>query len=171
MTSGLRASAAPGGFTLIELMVVLLIVTLLLGGLAPLGTGAVPGEDERRLVRWLEQVPVELRRRALAEHRTYTLEIGIARQRLWFTHAAMTPDERREAAAAGLTAPDGLRLREVVTGDGDRQAAGTVHLNFYPDGSADRALLHLGDRDATRRSLRIEERLPAPKWLPAKKGA
>jgi general secretion pathway protein H len=119
------------GFTLLELLVVLLIISLLVGLVPPLFTGAVPGAKLKAAVR---DLAVALR---LARNQAITRDLE-TQVSLNLESPAYTVGRQAPHAL-----PTGVQLK-VDTGPGQYAApAGNHVLRFFPDGSSSGAVITL----------------------------
>jgi prepilin-type N-terminal cleavage/methylation domain-containing protein len=161
----MKAQPRNNGFTLLELIVVLALIGIMLSVVIPSVYSAVPGEAERKFRRQLDLAPGILRQRAIAEARTFTWMIDLTRQRVWSVHSEMTPEMSSGAEAKAFKAPKTLRIVAMTIEENDRLATGIARVQFFPDGSATRAVIQLRDDDDQTRTLLVDRFLPAAKWL------
>jgi len=155
-------TGGPDGFTLIEIIVVLALISIMLAFAVPRFQDVFQFDPIKKPSRWLLVKVPDLRYRALRDQQTYTLHVGISGNSLWTSHAA-GPDE-----AGGKAEPDvyhlsdAIQLTGVVLANGKRQTADVVDIHFYPQGWADPAIIHMRTEDQDTLSFIIEPFLSSP---------
>lgn len=144
-----------GGFTLIELVVVMALVGIML-------LIAVPNfqhlltDDSRKASQWiLLQVP-KFKARAISEHQVYFLHVDMDRQRLWFSNGSMSDDEQALAMEEGFQLSDTVRIVEILFASEGGFNAGEAIISFYPKGYSDKAIVHMEGKDEERLSFVFE---------------
>ena len=160
-----RHGGGPGGFTLMELMVVMFLMTIVMAVAVPrLGEGMLQ-DPQKHLNRWMVNTVRTLRAMAMEKQVIQLLVLDLDEQRMWVADAQM--DEMAMAAAAekAFQLPGSIKLVGVIFPDADRASSGTVTLRFYPSGYADQALVHAEYADNIRFSYKIEPLLPKVKRL------
>jgi general secretion pathway protein H len=119
------------GFTLLELLVVLVIASLLVGLVPPLFSGAVPGARLKAAVRDLA-VAMRLARNQAITHDVAT-QVSLNLETPAYTVGTQAP----------RALPDGVELK-VASGSGDSAAQTKRHVvRFYSDGSSSGAVITL----------------------------
>ncbi|NBC49508.1 MAG: prepilin-type N-terminal cleavage/methylation domain-containing protein [Gammaproteobacteria bacterium] len=125
-----------GGFTLVELIVVLAIGGLLLALTPPLITAALPGVELKAAARRTAGALRQTREIAIAsgQDAAWRLDIEAGRYRI--------PGRNRDGAL-----PDGLEL-ELIAARDEMESERIGGIRFYPDGtsSGGRVILKQGDR-------------------------
>ena len=144
------------GFTLIELIVVIALISTMLFFSLPRLQGNPFVDDANKSTRWLIGKISALREKAVRNGRRYSLHLDLDTGRIWETSATMSPAELERAALNNSYAlPDGVRLVDVEFALKGKQNSGLAQITFYWAGYADKALIHLQE-DETSRSLLIE---------------
>lgn len=143
------------GFTLVELAVVILLISITLVFAAPRLPELPIGDPSGTAARWIIFNVRDLRERAVRERNRFTLHVGIDGNRFWITHQAMTAEQREEAAAAGYRLPAGVRVADVEYPDGSRLLSGQADIAFHARGYSDRVMLHIAEGQ-NRMSFQIE---------------
>ncbi len=158
--TGLSAFSAAPGFTLIELVVVLALVSLMLFVTLP-RLPANPFVDEKRKTSaWLMGRIQALKDKAVFQARDHFLHIDLESGHLWSTHAAMNADELAGARQSGSVLPAGTRVQGVAFPDSGQQTTGQVNIRFSRNGYAQMALIHTAFSDDTQRWFLVEPFLP-----------
>jgi len=112
------------GFSLIELLVVLLIASLLIALVPPLFSGAVAGTELRSTARSLSAALRLTRSRSITSGQQHALTLDLTQR--WFSVAG---SPRKRPIPSGLAVQLLTAQRELVNAE-----RGRIH--FYPDGSS-----------------------------------
>lgn len=151
------------GFTLIELMVVMLLISIVLAVAIPRFEGAPFQDPEKKISRWMINTLRNLRSAAIQKQKMQALVIDFDNQRMWTINDGM--DEEALAAASEKATPlkDGLKFVDVQFEQQDSINNGTVEIKFYPAGYSDRVLIHLETNNADKLTFLVEPLLPKVK--------
>jgi prepilin-type N-terminal cleavage/methylation domain-containing protein len=148
------------GFTLIELMVVMLLITILLAVAIP-RFGSGPFQDPiKKANRWTISTVRSLRGAAIQQHMLQSLVLDLNRHRMWVVHEEMNEEARLQAVEKAFKFPAAIRIVSVQFPGKERVSAGTVEIHFYPSGHSDKAVIHLETDNAERYSWVLEPLLP-----------
>ena len=148
--TGLSNRNRIGGFTLLELMIVLLILGLFSALLSVRIGNIFSGGDLRLASRIIIGEISRLRGQAAHTHREQTLLLNMDQNLLYSFESS--PDQGRpserllEEPVPGLKAtrlPDGVILEDVVIVSRGKVQDGEARIRFFADGSLDRSLIHL----------------------------
>ncbi len=154
-----------GGFTLIELMIVLLLVSIFLSfTLVNLKSGSAASQLQH-VSRRLMHTITTLKTRAIKTRQVQALVIDFSNRKMWTANQGMKPEELAKAAAGAYVLPDAIRFMDVVFPGKGQVATGRTEVYFYPQGYSDQAIIHIENTDARRWSLVIEPFLPTVKLL------
>ena len=135
-----------GGFTLIELVVVMALIGTMLFVALPNFQHLI-ADETRKTSQWiLLQVP-KYRTLAVSKTQTCTLHVDMSDQRLWFSSSLMTEEELLEATEKGLKLDNPPRLLDVTYSYGDIINSGEAIINFYSKDYCDKAILHMESED------------------------
>ncbi len=148
------------GFTLIELMVVMLLVSIILAVAIPRFDSAPFQDPKKKLTRWMMNAVRHLRASAIQKQKVQVLVVDLSEQRMWMIHEAMSEDEQSAAAEKAFSLDRSLRMISARYPDQDSINTGTIEVRFYPAGYSDRVLFRLEDEDAERISFLLEPLLP-----------
>ncbi len=138
----------PLGFTLLELMVVLLVIGLVLTITFPKFqefTGGNIKSVSRKLIGTIQYLYEE----ALANRRIYRLNYDLTQQQYWASALReSTESTREEVPVLPKTAlPTGVMLEDVVVLHEGKVNRGETFTEFYPIGGVEKSIIHLrGDR-------------------------
>lgn len=169
MTGLCRRVASPRyqstGFTLIELMVVMLLITIVLAVAIPRLDSSMAQDPQKQVTRWMVNSARTLRTMAVERQQIYTLVIDLDEHRMWAIDAQMDEEAMAVAAEKGFTFPNSIKLADVEFPDKDRVSSGTAAIQFYPGGYSDQALVHVEYDETIRFSYKFEPLLPKVKRL------
>ena len=107
-----RGSGGPG-FTLIELIVVISLISIMLAFAVPRFHRAVFSDDITVVTRWIMAMVPALKKQAVRDKLVYVLRAGIDANKLWVTHQAMSEEELAAAEEDGFKLPEQVRLMDV----------------------------------------------------------
>ncbi len=153
------------GFTLIELMVVMLLITIVLSVAIPRLDSSIAQDPRKRLTRWMVNTAKALRTMAVEKRQVQALVIDLDEHRMWTIDAQMDEEAVAAAAEKGFALPNSIVLADVEFPDKDRISSGTATIRFYPSGYADQALVHVEYDQTIRFSYKFEPLLPKIKRL------
>ncbi|MFP4306031.1 MAG: Tfp pilus assembly protein FimT/FimU [Desulfococcaceae bacterium] len=153
---GNRFGNRSAGYTLIELVVVVAMISLLFFMTLPRFESRLIQDDRRKVIRWIMLRVQGLKQEALRSRSTRVLHLDLDAGRIWVSQEGMDEEALDAARESGYEMPEDVSLAAVALPDGDRRVSGTVDLRFYPGGYSDRAIIQLRDEDHDPISLRIE---------------
>jgi prepilin-type N-terminal cleavage/methylation domain-containing protein len=159
LPAGQRPGAA-AGFTLLELIVVILLLTILLGFAIPAFRSDNFMGSRDKVTRELMHAVKKLKIEALSRQRIYTLHLDLDADRIWMTHAAEGSDSAAPPPPSEWSLPDDIRIAHVRLPGNREISAGIVAIAFYPQGYSDRALIRLTDGGNTPTDVVVEAFLP-----------
>jgi len=155
-----EAARRRSGFTLLELIVVILLMTILLGFAIPAFQGGALTGSRDNVARELLSAVQKLKTAALRRQSLHTLHLDLDQGRLWVTREDQMDNEETPEQASEWKLPDATRIAQVRF-PGDREIrSGTVAINFYPQGYSDRAIVRLAGDGKQHTDLVIEAFLP-----------
>lgn len=163
MNQGLTSCKA--GFTLIELMVVMMMITIILAVAIPRFDGGVLQDPTKAVARRMINTVRSLRSEAVQHQQVHALVIDLDNQRFWKLNGAM--DEQAVAAAAekAYTLPESVRFMEILFRNREAATTGKTTIHFYPAGYSDHAVIRLLNDDRDRFSFVVEPLLPKLRFL------
>ena len=144
------------GFTLIELIVVVSLISLMLFFAVPRFQGAVFQDHTKQVSRWIILKVRALKEKSVREQRRCVLHINLDENTIWTTHAAMSAEERQAAAAKGYHIPDDVDVLDVEYPNEKKTSTGQADIFFYEKGFSDKAIIHIENSHNGQRSFLIE---------------
>jgi prepilin-type N-terminal cleavage/methylation domain-containing protein len=161
----MKRMSRPGqGFTLIELMVVMLLISIVLTIAIPKFGGGAFQDPVKKLSRWMINTVKALRSAAIQQQKTQSLVIDLSNRRMWIVNEAMDEGAAQAAAAnKALSLPDAIQYMDVQFPGQERISSGTAEIRFYPAGYSDQVLIHLETDDDEKLTYLVEPLLPKVK--------
>lgn len=160
-----RAKRSGKGFTLIELMVVMLLISIVLAVAIPRFEGGAFQDPVKKLSRWMINTVRTLRSAAIQKQKTQSLVIDLSNNRMWLVNEDMDEDAMAAAADKALALPAAIRFVDVQYPFQDAVTSGTTEVRFYPAGYSDQALIHIETDDAQRFTYLVEPLLTKVKLI------
>ena len=154
------------GFTLIELIVVVIIMSVMLVFATPRLSGFIFPDDTNKIVRWLVIKARLLRNSAVQQQKNFFLNIDIDNNRLWVTDESVDTEEAlNKAMENSFSLPESVRFLDVEFPGRGKTLQGTVEIAFNKQGYSDQAIIHIEGDDDRKISLLVEAFLPSVKWV------
>jgi prepilin-type N-terminal cleavage/methylation domain-containing protein len=160
-TSGVGRSNDPNGFTLLELAVVLLLLTVVLGLVLPEASSLLTDSDLRTSSRRVAGAVAEARNEAMLGGRIWELAIDLESNAFWIAPVG-DGEEGGTSAEAGKSQPrkrtlaGEVRFLDVRKGQEESRNTGRVSIRFHPKGLVEPAVIHLGGRGNRVQTLSIK---------------
>jgi len=148
------------GFTLIELVVVVALISIMLFLAIPRFQSDFFTDSTKKVSRWIMYKVPALKENAFRKQKKYVLHVGIDSEKLWITHESMSDEELQDAEMDGYKLPDDIKLQDVEFPDEQVISAGRADIYFYEKGYSDKAIIHMVHDDDHRLSFLIEPFLP-----------
>ncbi len=149
-------ATAGAGFTLIELVVVITLLSLMLVFAIPRFESVSLFQTEKKISRWIMLKVEGLKERALRERQVYILHISTDSGEMWVTGEGMDEETLEKARESAKSLPPGYRISDVALPDQGKMAVGRVDIRFYPKGYSDKAMIHIENDDGQYLSFLIE---------------
>ena len=154
-----------GGFTLIELTMVILVIGIVGALVLPRFGGLLDRQQMRRTVNVMRGMVRQLHAKAALTKRVYRLTFDLDQQLLSVCFLESLPatgseDDTCVAEPAremrGYAMPDAVQLLDVVSFEGKKVREGTAMTHFHPTGLAEPSVVHLQAPDESHVTLFIE---------------
>ena len=153
------------GFTLIELVVVMLLISIMLAVAIPRFDTGIIHDPTKKLSRWLISTVKTLRSTAIQKQIQQTLVIDYQNNRMWTASAEMSEEALAAASENAFVLPGDIRIVEIDFPRENREVSGPIAVNFYPAGFSDSVLIQLEKNQTDRFSYLIEPLLPKVKYF------
>jgi prepilin-type N-terminal cleavage/methylation domain-containing protein len=148
------------GFTLLELMVVIMLLSILLGFAIPAFQKGQGKQASGDAVRGLLHAVRELKAAALRRQEILKLHLNLDENRIWVTHEGKGQEESGQDPPSDWTLSDDVQIAHVRFPDNREIRSGNVVIVFYPQGYSDRAIVRLIDGGSEPTDLVVEAFLP-----------
>ena len=148
------------GFTFIELIVVISLISLMLFFAIPRFQGSVFQDDSKKVSRWIIFKIQSLKEKAKRDQKLYVLHIDLDSNQLWATHSSMSQEEIQTAEYNGYNLPNDINVLDVEYPDDKIASIGQADIHFYKKGYSDKAMIHIENNDNEQLSFLIEPFLP-----------
>lgn len=135
-----RGDAFRRGFTLLELVLVLLVAALLLSMATPALRGFIAGRHAQRTADELLAMTRLARSLAVSEGRTYRLHVDLENGELWLSNDELADDE---ALPVSLARPVVLAEDVELLWDADEATLARGYLRFHPNGRCEPSALEI----------------------------
>jgi prepilin-type N-terminal cleavage/methylation domain-containing protein len=156
--------SAKTGFTLIELMVVMLLISIILAVAIPRFEGGLLQDPVKQFSRKLIGTVRSLRFAAVQTQKQQTLIVDLNAQQLYVASPAMQAEtEEPVAPKKSFKLPDSLALVAVEFSSSDRITTGNAQIHFYPAGYSDHAFIRLESGNEDRYTFVVQPLLPKVK--------
>ena len=148
------------GYTLVELIVVITLISIVLFISIPRFQGAVLADPTNTVSRWILGTVASLREGAVQHQKRYVLHVAMDTGKLWVSNDSMSEEELDNAENSGFELPDGVNVLDVEFPGKGKVVLGRAEISFYRQGYSDRAFIHIEDDSYNQRSFLIETFLP-----------
>jgi prepilin-type N-terminal cleavage/methylation domain-containing protein len=144
------------GFTFIELIVVISLISIMLFLAIPRFQGNFLSDSTKDVSRWILLKIPYIKERAAREQKRYILHVNLDSNKLWITHGAMLEEALQSAETNGYKLPEDIKLLDVEYPDQERISVGQADIYFNEKGYSDKAIIHLENDDNEKISFLIE---------------
>ena len=144
------------GFTFIELIVVISLISLMLFLAIPRFHGNFLSDSTKDVSRWILLKIPYIKESASREQRRYVLHVSIDSNKMWITHAAMLQEALQSAERNAYKIPEDIKLLDVEYSDQEKISVGQADIYFNEKGYSEKAIIHLGNDDNEKFSFLIE---------------
>jgi len=152
------------GFTLIELVVVISLISIMLFFSLPRFQGVLLTDNSKKVSRWIMTTVRLLKTTAAENQKLYVLNTSIDQNKFWVTHEAMSPEELQNAERNSYELPPDIHIKDIQFPAKGKISTGQAEICFYKNNLSDKALIHIEDTDYKQLSFLIEPFLPGVKF-------
>lgn len=135
------------GFTLIELMVILIFIGIVLTFTIPKVQTSIVTDDLKASTRQMIGLIRGLKDEAVRDHKTCFLHFDLESDRYWIDSTIMSEEERARAAENAFLLPGGVHVLDVWFRDKGKQMIGRTAIRFSEKGYIQPSVIHLGSED------------------------
>lgn len=156
------------GYTLIELMVVIVLIGLFFSIAAPRFRDAVLTDSLKRDTRQLVGRITELRADAIRNHKDYLLIFDLESNTYWYGYPNLTPEGRqhyRENKQHVTNLSENVRISAISFKEKDKRISGEVELLIRKEGYVQQSAIHLEAEDGREFTILLRPFLPKVKVL------
>ena len=144
------------GFTLIELIVVITLISMMMVFTMPNIRNAVLTDKNRKISNWITAKITSLKGKAVQTRQRQTLHLDTAEGRMWITDASMDEETLDTAEESGFELPEGYILSDVEFPEKGTVSTGAAEIRFFPAGYSDKALIHIEDEEGNPMTFAVE---------------
>ncbi len=138
----------PGGFTLMELIVVMALLSIMLIFSVPRFHETLFLDESKTGSRWMIGKIQSLKEAAVRNQRNYTLHFDLDTDHYWETDDSMPDEDIEDAAMQTEPLPDGLKIADIEFPVRGKVSAGRTDITFYKNGYSDKALIHVQEGES-----------------------
>lgn len=138
-----KLSFSPAGFTLLELMMVIMVIGVILFITAPAARDALTTDNLKKATRQIIGLEKNLRVDAVRDQLDYILNIDLAHSSFWVTTSDMTPEKQAEVKKNARLLPAGVTIADIVGVDNKKISRDVIKLKFGKNNICPPAVIHL----------------------------
>ncbi len=154
--SGASSKTRTNGYTLIELIVVITIISTILFIAVPRVVNVTISDNSKKLSRWLMGQVEALKAKSVSSQRNYILHIGLDTRKIWITSDNMSDEELGAAIEDSYSIPSGIKIIDVDFPHKETISTGEAKIHFYKQAFSDMALIHIEKTNQNRLTIQIE---------------
>ena len=151
------------GYTLIELVVVISLISIMLFFALPRFQDTVLTDSTKKFSRWLISKTRSLKAAAVRDQKRYNLNVDLDTGKFWVTSDSMSEEERQNAGQNGYRLPEDVRIIDIEFPLKGKITGGQVEIDFYSADYSDKAMIHIENSSRKQLSFLIEPFLPGAK--------
>ncbi len=152
------------GFTLLELLVVIALITITLFFSLPRFQTIFSTDDKKNVSRWIIARVLHLKKQAVVAQKEQILHVDLDGHRFWMTDEEMSAEDARKAKNRGYRLPKKIKIMDIQYPKREKVAIGTAQIRFFKDNYNDFVLIHLMDKKRNPFTLVIEPFLWKVRW-------
>ncbi|MEW6673898.1 MAG: type II secretion system protein [Thermodesulfobacteriota bacterium] len=131
------------GYTLIELVVVVTLISIMLFFAVPRFQGTILTDSTKTLSRWVIVKTRSLKAAAVRDQKRYMLNIDLDAGKFWVTSETMSEEALQNAERDGYRLPEDIRIIDVEFPLKGKITGGRVEISFYKADYSDKVVIHI----------------------------
>jgi prepilin-type N-terminal cleavage/methylation domain-containing protein len=147
--------ASSRGFTLLEIMIVMVIITMVTSFAVPALRSNLYSDQLKSTARKLVGLVSEASQEAVGKRTTYLLNVDFERNLVWISPEKAEGEELERRRLKQMEIPESVRVAEVASVYGGKRSAGTTAIRFTEKGYVDRTFIHLRSDDGRHMTLML----------------
>ena len=137
----------PGGFTLIELTIVILLAGFMLSFTLPRIRDAALSDNLKTTVRTLTSTIKELRYQAIKDNQEYFLKFSFASKKFWGDSPNLSDEDRAAVIKDAFSPPPDVSILDICFKGDEKYLSGTIGISFSREGYISPGVIHLASDD------------------------
>ena len=138
-----RLFAGSSGFTLVELLLVIVIMGVILALAVPSTRDVLTGDNLKKASRQLIGMEKKLRVEAVRDQMDYILCLDLPNAAYWVVASDMTPEKQDEIKKRPQHLPSGVVILDIVGEDNKKQSVDEVRIKFGKKNICSPSVIHL----------------------------
>jgi len=149
-------TSADRGFTLIELVVVISLLTMMLFLALPRFQSSLFSDNSRKATNWIIANIQRSKGNAVRSRLDHVLHIQIDNNSMWISRESMSQEELQKAKETAYRLPGDLSIADVLYHNKEKVTAGNADILFSKKGYSSNVIIHLEKDGTDRISLLVE---------------
>jgi prepilin-type N-terminal cleavage/methylation domain-containing protein len=138
-----RLFAGSSGFTLVELLVVIVLVGVMLAFAVPSTRDVLTGDNLKKASRQLIGMEKKLRVEAVRDQMDYILCLDLPNSAYWVVASDMTPEKQDEIKKRPQHLPSGVVILDIVGENNKKQSVDEARIKFGKKNICSPVVIHL----------------------------
>jgi len=138
-----RLFAGSSGFTLVELLLVIVLMGVILAFAVPTTRDVLTGDNLKKASRQLIEMERKLRVEAVRDQTDYILWLDLPNSAYWVITSDMTPEKQGEVKKSAKHLPSGVSISDIVGENNNKQYEGEIKIKFGKNNICPPTVIHL----------------------------
>jgi len=138
-----RLFAGSSGFTLVELLLVIVLMGVILAFAVPSTRDVLTGDNLKKASRQIIGIEKKLRVEAVRDQMDYILCLDLPNSVYWVVASDMTPEKQDEIKKRPQHLPSGVVILDIVGEDNKKQSVDEVRIKFGKKNICSPSVIHL----------------------------